>query len=45
VYQRHAYLEEMREAIELWEKHLSGLPKRKLPKRTISNAISPPDIL
>lgn len=33
VYQRHAYLDEMREAIEAWEKYLAALTKRAAPKR------------
>jgi len=33
VYQRHAYLDEMRLAIDAWEKHLAFLMKRKQAKR------------
>lgn len=35
VYQRHAYLDEMRTAVQKWEKHLAALAKHKT-KRTLT---------
>jgi integrase len=35
VYHCHAYLDEMREAIEAWEKYLAALTKRAAPKRRV----------
>jgi integrase len=36
VYQRHAYIDEMREAIKAWENHLTALTKRRPSKRRSS---------
>jgi integrase len=33
VYQRHTYLDEMRNAVEAWDSHLASIAKGPAPKR------------
>ncbi|WLB21919.1 site-specific integrase [Bradyrhizobium japonicum] len=40
IYQRHSYLEEMRVAVDAWEKHIASLQRRD--RRVISPLLSPP---